>query len=154
MESAVLFFHLLGVLVFAAGTAVAAVAFESARRRERVEDVVLLLGLARTGALLVVSGGVLLLVCGLWLVDLAGVGFGTAWLDAAIALFLVALLFGGLGGQRPKQARIRASQMASEGMERVDGRLKDQLDDPLSRAANYASTALILAVLALMVFKP
>jgi uncharacterized membrane protein len=154
MESLVLFFHLLGVLVFAAGVAVAAVAFDSARRRERVEDVALLLGLARTGALLVVSGGALLLVCGLWLVDLAEVGFGAGWLDAAIALFAAALAFGGLGGQRPKQARVRASRLASEGRERVDGRLRDQLDDPLSRVANYASAALILAVLALMVFKP
>jgi uncharacterized membrane protein len=154
MEDAVLYFHLLGALLFAAGIGVAWVAFESARRRRRAGDVALLLGLARTGALLVVSGGLLLLVCGLWLVELAEVGFGAAWLDAAIALFALALLLGGLGGRRPKQARKLASQCASEGEERVGGQLKALLDDPFSRIANYAAIGLVLAVLGLMVFKP
>jgi uncharacterized membrane protein len=153
MEDTVLFFHLVGVLLFAAGIAVAGVGFEAACRRERPAEVALLLGLARAGALLVMSGGLLLLVCGLWLVELEDVGFGAGWLDAAIALFAAALLLGGLGGQRPKQARKLAMRLADEG-EQVDAELRSLLDDPLSRAANYASAALVLAILALMVFKP
>ncbi len=148
-----LFFHLLGVLLFVAGIVLAGVAFESARRRERPAEVALLLGLARVGALLVVSGGLLLLACGLWLVDLEGVGFGTGWVDAAIALFAAALLLGGFGGQRPKQARKLATRLASEGGQ-VDAELRILLDDPLSRVANYASAALVPAILVLMVFKP
>jgi uncharacterized membrane protein len=153
MDDAVLFFHLLGALVFAAGVAVAGVAFESARRRDRPAEVSLLLGLARIGALLVVSGGLLLLVCGLWLVELEDVGFGAGWLDAAITLFVLALLLGGIGGQRPKRARKLASRLAGDG-EQADAELKALLADPLSRAANYASAALVPAILALMVFKP
>jgi len=149
----VLFFHLLGVLVFAAGIVVAGVAFESARRRDLPAEISLLLGLARVGAALVLFGGLLLLVCGLWLVELEDVGFGAAWIDAAIALFAVALILGALGGQRPKQARGLAARLARENR-KVDAELRALLDDRLSLAANYGSAALVLAILALMVFKP
>ncbi len=153
MIEALLFFHLLGALLFAAGIVLAGVAFESARRREQPAEIALLLGLTRFGVLLVVSGGLLLLACGLWLVDQERIGYGASWIDAAIALFAVALLLGGVGGQRPKQARKLATRLASEGRQ-SGAELRALLDDPLSRAANYASTALVLAILALMVFKP
>jgi uncharacterized membrane protein len=153
MEDAALFFHLLGALLFVAGIVLAGVAFETARRRERPAEISLLLGLTRFGVLLVVPGGLLLLACGLWLVDLEGVGYGAGWIDAAIALFAVALVLGGLGGQRPKQARKLATRLANDGRP-AGAELRALLDDPLSRAANYASAALVPAILALMVFKP
>jgi uncharacterized membrane protein len=153
MENSVLFLHLTGVLLFVAGIAVAGAAFEAARRRDRAEEIALLLGLTRAGVGLVAFGGALLLVCGLWLVELEEIGFGTGWIAAAGALFVVALALGGLGGQRPKQARKLATRLAKEGQS-VSVDLRALLDDPLSRLANYASSALILAVLALMVFKP
>jgi uncharacterized membrane protein len=142
------------VLVFVAGIVVAGVAFESARRRERPAEIALLLGLARIGAVFVMAGGLLLLVGGFWLVGLEdNVDFGTGWISAALTLFVFALLLGGLGGQRPKRARVLASRLAGEG-EGVPAELRALLDDPLSRAANYASAALVVAILALMVFKP
>ncbi len=153
VEDTVLFFHLLGVLLFVAGIVLAGVAFEAARRRELPADVALLLGMARIGAVLVVSGGLLLLVCGLWLVDLGDDGLGTAWVDAAIALFALVMLLGGLGGQRPKRARMLATQLAREGGQ-LDADLRALLDDPVSRVANYASAALVPMILALMVFQP
>jgi len=149
----VLFLHLLGALLFVAGITLAGVAFETARRRERPAEVALLLGLTRYGVILVISGGLLLLVCGLWLVHLEGVGYGAPWVDAAIALFVLALLLGALGGQRPKQARKLASRAADEDGQ-PDVEFRALLDDPLSRGANYASAALVLAILGLMVFKP
>ena len=153
MDETVLFLHLLGVLLFVAGIVVAGVAFETARRREQPAEVALLLGLARIGALLVASGALLLFVCGLWLVDLEDVGFGTGWVQAAIALFVVALGLGGFGGQRPKQARMLATRLAQEGGQ-ASAELRALLDDPPSRVANYASAALVPTILALMVFKP
>ncbi|MGB7588958.1 MAG: DUF2269 family protein [Solirubrobacterales bacterium] len=148
-----LFFHLLGVLLFVAGITLAGVAFESARRRELPSEIALLLGLTRLGVLLVVAGGLLLLGFGLWLVDLEGVGYGTGWIQAAIGLFVVALLLGGIGGQRPKQARLLATQLAGDG-EPASSELRALLDDRLSLAVNYVSAVLVLAILALMVFKP
>lgn len=153
MENTVLFGHLLGVLLFVAGVVVAGVAFEAARQRQRADEVALLLGLTRAGVALVALGGLLLFICGMWLVGLEDIGFGTGWVSAAIALFVVALALGGLGGQRPKQARALATRLAEEG-EPVSSELRALLDDPLSRVANYASSALMVAILALMVFKP
>lgn len=153
MDDVVLYLHILGVLVFVAGVAVAGVAFEAARRRRRPADIAMLLGLARAGAALLGSGALLLLACGLWLVGLEDVGFGAGWVQAAIALFVVAMALGGWGGQRPKQARVLAERLAEEGRPAGD-ELRALLDDPVARAANYASAALVLAILALMVFKP
>jgi uncharacterized membrane protein len=154
MEDVVLYFHILGVLLFVAGIVVAGVGFESGRRRERPEEIALLLGLARTGALLVAVGALLLLVCGLWLTGLEDeIGYGTGWVQGAIALFVVALALGGWGGQRPKQARRLATQLAGEGRP-VSAELREMLDDRAALAANYASGALIPVILALMVFKP
>lgn len=148
-----LLFHLLGALLFVAGIVVAGVAFEAARRRDRAAEIALLLGLTRIGVLLVAIGALLLLGFGLWLVHLGGFGYGAGWISAALALYVVALALGGLGGQRPKQARKLAARLAQEG-EPVSGELRALLDDPVSLAANYASAAAVLAILVLMVFKP
>lgn len=152
MENVALFFHLVGALLFVAGIAVAGVAFEAARRRERPAEIALLLGIARAGVPLVVVGGLLLPVFGVWLVHLGTFGYGSAWVDASIALYAVALTLGGLGGRRPKQARQLARQLGADAVE-VSGELRALLDDPLARMANYGSIAVVLAILALMVFK-
>jgi uncharacterized membrane protein len=148
-----LFFHVLGAIVFAGGAIVAGVAFEAARRREEPHDVALLLGLTRIGVALVGLGGLLVLGFGLWLVDLVGVGLGASWIVAALCLFVASGLLGALGGRRPKQARRLA-----ERLDREDGsstpELRRLLDDPFSRLANYASAALVVAILALMIWKP
>jgi uncharacterized membrane protein len=147
-----LFFHILGALVFVAGIVLAGAAFEVARRRERPAEIVLLLGLARIGVLLVAIGGLLLGVFGLWLVQLGHFGYGSAWVDAAIVFYVLALALGGLGGQRPKRARRLASQLVTDGSS-ADNKLRAMLDDRVARAANYGSLAVVLAILVLMVFK-
>jgi uncharacterized membrane protein len=152
MDDVALFFHLLGALLFVAGIILAGAAFEVARRRERPAEITLLLGLTRIGVVLVAVGGLLLAVFGLWLVHLGGFGYGSGWVDAAIALYLVALALGGLGGQRPKQARRLATQLEAEQMP-VSAELRTLLDDPLSRASNYGSLVIVLVILVLMVFK-
>lgn len=153
MADVALFFHLLGALLFFAGIAVAGTGFEGARRRERPDEIGLLLRLARIGVMLVAVGGVLLPIFGLWLVHLGGFGYGSGWIVAALALYVVALVLGGLGGQRPKQARRLASELAARHAP-ASAELRALLDDPRSRAANYASAAIVIAILALMVFKP
>jgi hypothetical protein len=153
MEDLVLFLHLLGVLLFVAGVVVAGVVFESARRRERADEVALLLGLSRHGVTLVALGGALLFVCGFWLMGLEEIGLDTAWLGAATGIFLAAVALGALGGQRPKRARELATRLAEEGGA-VTPELRALLDDRASRATNYFSAFLVLVVLALMVFKP
>ena len=148
MTDVALFLHVLGALLFFSGAAVAGAASEAARRKTDVREIATLLGITRIGVVLVGAGGLLVFACGLWLVHLTHTGFGAAWVQAAIALFVVAAALGGVGGRNPRHARELAQ---------ADGDADDVrrlLDDPWSRMANYASTALVLAILALMVWQP
>ena len=159
--SCALLLHLLGAMAFVSGAVVAGVAFEVARRRAQPREIATLLSLSRIGVTLVGLGTVLLGIFGLWLVHLGRWGYGSGWVDGASGLFVLALVLGGLGGQRPKQARHVAGRLAAEpgaGERTPEGsaaqeELRRLLDDPVSRLANYASLAAVLGVLVLMVFK-
>ena len=74
-------------------------------------------------------------------------------MQAALGLFILALALGAWGGQRPKRARLHATELAANGAA-IDPELRRLLDDRVSRAANYASTLIIFVILALMIFKP
>lgn len=151
--NAALFFHILGALLFAGGAIVAGVAHEAARRKSAPAEIALLLGVARVGVALVGIGGILVLGFGLWLVELAHVGFGALWIQIALGLFVLAALLGAIGGRRPKRARLLAERLAREGGG-GNRELRALLDDPVSRLVNNASALLIVAILALMVWKP
>jgi len=153
MEDVALFFHLLGAFSLAAGTIVAGVAFETARRRSTPAEVSLLLGLSRIGVLLVAVGTVLVLGFGLWLVHLGAWGYGAGWVDAALGLLAAMVVLGALGGQRPKRARRLADALAAE-REPIGPELRALLDDHVTLAINYLSALILLAIIALMVFKP
>ena len=153
MERSALFLHLLGAFTLIAGVVVAGVAFEAARRRRTAAEVALLLRLSRVGVALVGVGTILVLAFGLWLVDLGSWGYGSGWIDAAILLLVLALVLGALGGQRPKRARKLARRLAAEGRE-DDPELRSLLDDRLTRAANVLAALSLLAIIALMAWKP
>ena len=152
-ETWALFFHLVGAFLFIGGVIVAGVAFEAARRRRAAAEIALLLGLTRIGVLLVAVGAALVLPFGLWLVDLGDWGYGARWVDAALALFVLVAVLGGIGGQRPKRARKLAARLAQDNQsETVE--LRALLDDRLTLALNYLSLMLVGAIVVLMVFKP
>jgi uncharacterized membrane protein len=153
MEDAALFFHLLGAFLFVAGTIVAGVAFETARRRTTPAEIALLLSLSRIGVLLVGVGTLHVLGFGLWLVHLGDWGYGAGWVDAALGLLATTVLLGTIGGQRPKRARKLAGRLTTEGAP-VSDELRALLDDRATLAANYLSALMLLAIVALMVFKP
>jgi uncharacterized membrane protein len=153
MEDVALLFHLLGAFSLVAGSVVAEVAFESARPRETPAEIALLLGLARIGVALVGAGMLLVVIFGLWLVDLGDWGYGAGWVDAALALLVVVVVLGALGGQRPKRARMLASRLAAERAP-VSDELRALLHDRATRWANAVSALLVLAIIVLMVFKP
>ena len=147
-----LFLHLVGALLFFSGLAVAAVAQLSARRRRRPSEIALVLGSARTGVLMVALGAVLILAFGLWLSDLSGYGLD-GWVLAALVLFLVSVVLGGLGGRTPKQARRLAERLALAGDE-PSPELAALLRSPRADALNAAAAVAAVAVLVLMVWKP
>jgi len=152
VESFALFCHLLGAFLLVGGMVVTAVAFEAARRGQTPLQIATLLGLARVGALLVVAGTVLVAAFGLWLVDLGEVGYTTGWVDAALALFAVTIVLGAVGGRRPKHARGLA--VAERDAQDVSPELRLLLDDRAARTLNYLAALLVIAIVALMVFKP
>ena len=144
-ENWALFFHLLGAFVFVAGALVAAVAYETARRRTTPAEIAAVLQVARIGAVLVGPAGLVTIAFGLWLVHIEHVGYGAGWIDAALVLFVAAGAFGGFAGRKPRRAR----ELAERGQ---DPRVL--LDDPLTRGLNYLAALLIVAIIVLMVFKP
>jgi uncharacterized membrane protein len=148
-----LFFHLLGAFSLIAGTVVAGVAFEAARRRRHPAEIALLLGLTRIGVALVGIGTLLVLAFGLWLVELGHWGYGTGWVAAALALLALTVALGTAGGQHPKRARKLALRLDGEAAESTE-ELRALLDNRVALAANYVSVLLLLAIVVLMVFKP
>jgi uncharacterized membrane protein len=148
-----LFFHLLGAFSLIAGTVVAGVAFESARRRRHPAEIALLLGLTRIGVALVGIGTLLVLAFGLWLVELGHWGYGTGWIAAALVLLALTVALGTAGGQHPKRARKLALRLDGEAAESTE-ELRALLDNRVALAANYVSVLLLLAIVVLMVFKP
>lgn len=147
-----LFVHLAGAILFFAGLAVATVAETSARARRRPSEIALLLGGARWGVLLVVAGLILAVGAGFWLLEETAYGLDP-WVQAALALVVVALVAGGIGGQGPKRARRLAERLAASGDE-PSAELDAALRAPVAAAFNWLAAAAAVAVLALMVWKP
>jgi uncharacterized membrane protein len=145
--------HLIGAFLFVSGIVVAGVAFEAARRRREPAEIALLLGLTRIGVALVGLGALAVLGFGIWLVHLEGLGHGVRWIREALGLFVVVAVLGALGGRKPKLARRHAEELAHAGRD-ADDELRRLLDDRVARGLNYASGALTLAIVVLMVWKP
>lgn len=147
-----LLLHLVGAIAFFAGIAVAAVADAAARRRRRPSEVAAVLGTARAGVVLVAGGLLLALGAGFWLLEETVYGFD-GWVQAALALVVVAFVAGGIGGQGPKRARKLAVRLAEAGDE-PSPELDAALRTPLAAVANAVAAAAAIGILVLMVWKP
>lgn len=147
-----LLLHLVAVIGFFAGMAIAAAAQLASWRRERPGEIAAVLGVARTGVLLVAAGTVLMLVSGLWLIEETGHSLGDGWLALSLVLLVAAALLGAVGGRKPKQARLLAERQADE--ELADPRIAALLRDGVALAANVLAAAAALAILVLMVWRP
>jgi uncharacterized membrane protein len=148
-----LFFHLIGAFLFIAGAAVAGVLQLAAIRRERPSEVALLLGLTRWGVALVGLGALLTLGFGIGLAHELGISLGESWISASLALWVVAMVLGGLGGRTARHARYLAQRLACEG-DRPSAELQALVAHRPSLLASYASTACVLAIVVLMVWRP
>jgi uncharacterized membrane protein len=147
-----LFLHLAGAILFFGGLIVATVAHLTALRARRPSEVAAVLAAARWGVLLVAAGLVLAVGAGFWLLSETGYGLD-GWVVASLALVVVALAAGGVGGQAPKRARRLATRLAAERDEparELDAALRDHRAD----ACNGLAAAAAVAILVLMVWKP
>lgn len=145
--------HIAGAFMFLSGSvAIAALQLE-AMRRQRPSEIAFLLGLARTQTALIGIGGVIVLVFGIWLAHDAGYGVGAGWVVAAIVLWVVSGVLGGVGGARSKRVRVLAQRLASEA-DTTSAELTALLRDRTTAVLNWGSGVLVLAILGLMVWKP
>jgi uncharacterized membrane protein len=149
-----LLFHLLGAFLFFGGAAVAAVGQVEALRRRRPSEVALLLGTTRWGVALVGVGALLTIVFGSALVaDRAFWSFDEGWIQAAYALWLASMVAGGLGGRPARKARELAERLAASG-DAPSAELDRAVRDPWSLVLSFASGAIVVALIVLMVWKP
>ena len=150
-----LLLHLAGVALIFSGMSVAAVAHAGARRRERAGEIAALLGLTRAGVALLAAGAFVIVGSGLWLIEVSDGLFslGDGWIAGALGLLVLAFVLGALGGQRPRRARLLAARLERQG-ETPAAEVRALLDDPLSRALNYAAALAVVAALVIMVWKP
>jgi uncharacterized membrane protein len=150
-----LVFHLLAAFCFVSGSVVAGILHWLAMRRDRPSEIALLLGLVRPLVIVIGVGSLAALGLGIWLTqdNPDGIALGDAWVIAAIVLWLVAGALAGPGGRRLREARELAERMAADG-DRPSETLNAAVADRSALVLNYASFAMVITILVLMVFKP
>jgi uncharacterized membrane protein len=148
-----LIFHVSGAFLLLGGGTIAAALNLSALGRERPSEIVLLFGLIRFAVIAIGIGAVLAFVFGLWLVHEGGYGYGDGWVVTALVLFLLANAAGGMGGRRDDRTKELARELAASG-DQPSAELRARVHDPISLALSYGSGLLLVAVLALMIWKP
>jgi len=146
-------FHLFGAFDFLLGAAYVGTLQLAAMRSERPSEIYAFLRLAPFGVGLVGLGAALTLGFGIALAEHDGLGLSPAWIQAALALWVVAMVLGAYGGRTARHARHLAENLAAEGdVPSPELRAMVAARGPLW--ASYASFALLLAIVGLMVWQP
>ena len=78
---------------------------------------------------------------------------GEAWIWLAIVLWVVLNAAGGIGGRREREVRELAQRLAAEG-DAPSEELRAGLNDRVALALNLVSALGVVAILALMIWKP
>jgi uncharacterized membrane protein len=149
-----LVFHLAGAFMVLGGATMAAVFNVSALRRERPSEIVVLFRLTRFAVTCITAGMAVALAFGIWLIaDVDFVKWSNTWVIVAVILWFVANALGGIGGRRDKRARQFAEELAAQG-DQPSAELRARLRDPVSLAFSWGSGLAVIAILALMIWKP
>ena len=149
-----LVFHMTGVFLVIGGATFGGILNVAALRRERPSEIVVLYRFVRIAVRAISLGMVLTLVFGLWLVaDLDFVKWSNTWVILALILWVVANALGGAGGRREKAARQLAERLAAEG-DAPSAELRARMRDRLTLALSWGSGIVLIAILALMIWKP
>ena len=148
-----LFLHVTGAFLVIGGAVMAGVFNFSALRSGRPSDVVLFFRFARVAVAAIGVGMVLTLGFGLWLVHDVGYGWGETWIVLALVLWVLSNALGGIGGKREKKVRELAERLTAEG-DVPSPDLSARLRDPVLLALSWGSGIVVIAILALMIWKP
>ena len=148
-----LFLHVTGAFLVLGGAVFAGILNFVAMRRDRPSEVVVLYGLVRYAAAAIGAGMFVTLGIGLWLVEDVDYSWGDAWIVLALILWAVAGALGGQGGKRERETRELAERLAAEG-DTPSPELRARMRDPVTLALSWGSGLVVLAILALMIWKP
>ena len=150
-----MFIHITGAFLLVGGVVIAGAFNVAAQTRERPSEIAFLYGLTRFAVVAIISGAVITLVFGLWLVGEApwGYSYTQGWVIAAILLWFIGMGTGEMGGMRDRQTHEFAEKLAAEG-DQPSSELKARMRDPLTLALSYGSGLVILTMLAIMIWKP
>ena len=151
MEQAALYIHLLGVVLFIAGSIGLAVLRHSAVGREKTVEIYTLLSLCRPLAALVGTGFVILLCGGIWLANIED-SWSEVWLMMSLCFVIYMLIVGAFAGRRDRKTREMCFLQLSQ--DRPDNELIEKLKDPLNYGLNMSMIAAITVVFSLMIFRP
>ena len=148
-----LFLHITGAFLLLGGGVVAGALNLAALRRDRPSEILVLFGLIRIAVVAIIAGAVLAFVFGLWLVNEVGYGYGDGWIVAAIVLLILGNAIGGFAGSRDARTAKFAEELVAQG-DAPSAELRARVRDPITLICNYGSGLILVAVLALMIWKP
>ena len=145
--------HVTGAFLFLGGTVMAGALNILALRSRRPSEIALFLGLTRIAVVVVGIGSILTIVLGLWIVRRFDYSYGELWVLFSLALWIASSAAGGIGGKREKESRLLAERLAAEG-DAPSAELVARLRDPVTVALSWGSGLAVVAILALMIWKP
>jgi len=148
-----LFLHVTGAFLVIGGAVIAGTFNFAALKRERPSEIAALFRLARVAVVAIGAGMGLTLVFGLWLAHNAGYDWGETWIVLALVLWVLSNAMGGIGGGREKRTRELAVFLSLE-RGAPSQELSARLRDPMWLALSWGSGVVVIAILALMVWKP
>lgn len=149
----ILFLHLAGVLLFVGGSIAAALLRVAAMRRELPSEIALLLRAVRPVVPFVAGGLVLTIAAGFWLTSDIGLSLSETWLSLTFALIAWMVVVGAVAGRQDRKTRELAERLAADGNE-PSADLARRLREPLNLVLNVSLLIAVVAVVALMVWKP
>jgi uncharacterized membrane protein len=128
-----------------------------AARRERPSEIASLLGLTRVPELAIRVGAVVALAFGIWLAyvdkEVPHYTITDEWILAALGLWVLANALGERGARIYHEARALADRLAGDG-DAASTQLRALVRSPRAAMLVSASTATVVAIFVLMIWKP
>ena len=149
-----LFLHILGAFMIAAGSGLGEVVIAGLRRTRSTAAILALLNAGARIPMMTVPGALLAIVFGSWLVTATGHSFGELWLSLAYLGWIIsAVLSVAVIGPAQRKLHTLATAELAAGREESPA-LLEAVRAPAMAMASHALGALLLLFLYLMVFKP
>jgi uncharacterized membrane protein len=147
--------HMVGAFVMVAGTVLYWTILFAGWRVDRPSVAAAFFRVARPADLLLPAASVVTLALGIWLaIYLDAYEIWDAWILAAIVLWVVSVAAGARTGRIFARAGDRARELVAAGEDRPSKELNALLRSRAGLAFHTVSSAALLAILVLMIWKP